>query len=150
MERHRLKLRKSTVTFGPKPWGHMRIFPYTVPLLALLCFSCTKEDKPLLQATLHATCRDCVVSYAVGPEQTHVDTLHGIPVEGTTDTLAQVWQKSIEVIDGDNLFLRACRIRTDTAFGNISVNVDGGVRPLQAAADTAAECAGINQALHAQ
>ena len=127
----------------------MRSLPYLVPLIALLCFSCKKEENPLLQATLHASCRDCVVSYAVGPAQSHEDTLHGIPVAGTTDTLPEVWQKSVELADGDNLFLRACRIRTDTAFGTISVSVDGGVRSLQASVDTTAECAGINQAGHA-
>ena len=128
----------------------MRSLPLSALLLTLLSFACKKDEKPRLQATFHATCRDCVVSYAVGPEQSREDTLHGIPVAGTTDTLPEVWQKSVELSEGDNLFLRACRIRTDTAFGTISVSVDGGVRSLQAAVDTTAECAEINQAGHAQ
>lgn len=113
--------------------------------IVLLGFACKKEDKPLLQATFHATCRDCVVRYAVGPAHSKVDTLMGVPVAGTSDTLAETGEWHVELTAGDNLFLRACRIRTDTAFGEITLKVDGDVRTLEASADTAAVCAEINQ-----
>ncbi len=121
-----------------------------LPALLAVVFlapACTKEV-PLYNATLHATCRDCVVSYAVGSEQSRKDTLHGVTDPATGDTIAETGQWTVQVKDGDNLFLRACRLRPDTALGNLSVWVDGGVGPLEAHADTAQDCAGINQVVN--
>lgn len=122
----------------------MRRLPLILFPVVLCAMACAKEEEPLLQATFHATCRDCVVSYAVGPAQAKVDTLLGVAVPGTTDTLPETAQWEVELKEGDNLFLRACRIRTDTAFGEISLKVDGGVRTMEASADTSLECASIN------
>lgn len=111
--------------------------------MVLFGLACTKE-KPRLQAVFHATCRDCIVHYAVGPAQSRTDTLLGVPVAGTGDTLPETGQWTAELNPGDNLFIRACRIRTDTAFGAIAVKVDGDVRTMEASADTASACAEIN------
>lgn len=115
--------------------------------LGLLFPACTKEE-PLYSATLHASCRDCVVSYAVGSAQSRKDTLHGMPDPATGDTVAETGQWTVQIKDGDNLFLRACRLRPDTTLGTLSVWVDGGVGPLEAHADTAQDCAGINQVVY--
>ena len=74
----------------------------------------------------------------------------GVVDSGTGDTLAEERQWAVQLKDGDNLFLRACRIRTDTAFGDINLWVDGDVRSLQAQVDTTQECAEINQAAYAR
>ena len=122
---------------------------YLLVLLAgvLLVLSCAK-DEPMLNATLHANCRDCIVSYASGSSQSKKDTLMGVVDPGSGDTIAEERQWTVQLKDGDNLFLRACRIRTDTAFGDIKVWVDGGVRSMQAEVDTTQECVEINQSAY--
>ncbi len=120
-------------------------YPLLILAGVLLTLGCAKEE-PVLTATLHAKCRDCIVSYASGSSQSKKDTLMGVVDSGTGDTLAEERQWKVQMKDGDNLFLRACRIRTDTAFGDINLWVDGDVRSLQAQVDTTQECAEINQA----
>lgn len=110
----------------------------------VLAFGCAKEE-PALTATLHAKCRDCIVSYATGAFQSKKDTLMGVVDPGSGDTIPEERQWTVQLKDGDNLFLRACRIRTDTAFGDIKVWVDGGVRSMQAQVDATQECVEINQ-----
>ena len=119
---------------------------YLLVILAgvLLALGCAKEE-PVLTATLHAKCRDCIVSYASGSSQSKKDTLVGIVDPGSGDTLVEERQWTVPLKDGDNIFLRACRIQTDTAFGDIELRVDGGVKPMQAQVDTTQECAEINQ-----
>ncbi|MGB3525042.1 MAG: hypothetical protein WBB32_03630 [Flavobacteriales bacterium] len=113
----------------------------------LLSLGCAKEE-PVLTATLHAKCRDCVVSYAAGAAQSKKDTLLGVVDPASGDTVAEEHQWSLQLKDGDHIYLRACRLRTDTAFGDIQVWVDGGVQSLQAQVDTTQECAEINQSAH--
>lgn len=132
---------------------NFRLIPMKRPhvlflLTAVLATACAKEE-PLLNATFHAKCRDCVVSYAGGVNGSRRDTLRGVP-DGAGDTLAEEGVWKVEVKDGDNLFLRACRIHTDTAFGAIELWIDGDVRPISTAADTAADCAEINAPTHAR
>ncbi|MBP8823560.1 MAG: hypothetical protein KBH07_07955 [Flavobacteriales bacterium] len=117
---------------------------FTVLVSVLLASACTKEE-PLYSATLHATCRDCVVSYAAGAAQSKKDTLHGVPDPATGDTMAETGQWTVQLKDGDNLFLRACRLHPDTNLGDLYVWVDGSVQPLEASADSAQDCAEINQ-----
>ena len=102
----------------------------------------------MLKATLHANCRDCVVSYATGTTQSKHDTLHGVFDENTGDTIAEERQWSVELKDGDNLYFAACRLHEDTAFGTLTVWVDGEVRPDQASADTSEACAVVNHTVH--
>lgn len=111
-------------------------------LLAVLVFGCTKEQ-PVWRATFHATCRDCVVHYATGTAQSRADTLLGVPVAGTSDTLAESASWTMDLKEGDNLFIRACRLRPDTVLGALSVRVDGDVRPMEAQTDTS-DCVEIN------
>lgn len=113
----------------------------------LLSLGCAKEE-PVLTATLNAKCRDCVVSYAAGAAQSKKDTLLGVVDPASGDTVAEERQWSLQLKDGDHIYLRACRLRTDTAFGDIQVWVDGGVQSLQAQVDTTQECAEINQSAH--
>jgi hypothetical protein len=110
--------------------------------LAALALGCTKEE-PVLRATFHATCRDCVVRYATGTAQSRADTLLGVPVAGTSDTLEETASWAMELKEGDNVYIRACRLRPDTVLGALSVRVDGDVRPLEAQTDTA-DCVEIN------
>lgn len=115
----------------------------------LLSLGCAKEE-PVLTATLHAKCRDCVVSYAAGAAQSKKDTLLGVVDPGSGDTLAEERQWSLQLKEGDNLFLQGCRIRTDTAFGDILLWIDGGVKTGEASVDTTQECARINQLAQGQ
>lgn len=112
-----------------------------------LVAACTKEE-PVFSATMHATCKDCVVSYAVGAAQSKTDTLYGMVDAGTGDTVPETTQWTVQLKDGDNLFLRACRLWPDSAIGDMAVWVDGGVRTLEAHADTSQACAVINQAAY--
>ncbi|HMN05382.1 MAG TPA: hypothetical protein PKD45_06615 [Flavobacteriales bacterium] len=112
---------------------------------AALAIGCAKEE-PRLTASLHAKCKGCVVSYAGGVMQSKKDTLRGVVDPGTGDTLPEERSWKVEVKEGDNLFLRACRLDSaDTAFG-MELRVDGDVRPVQAYADTA-RCMEINRAV---
>jgi hypothetical protein len=123
------------------------------PLYLALCVvllaaaACTKE-KPMLKATYQVSCRSCIVSYAVGPQQSHKDTLKGMvdPISGVPATVDTTWQ--VEVQDGDNLFLRGCQL--DSVFyGEIDLNISGDVAPMSATA-TADSCAEINAPGHAR
>jgi hypothetical protein len=112
-----------------------------------LIAACTKEQ-PALTATFHAACQDCIVSYAVGPAQSHRDTLIGAidPDNGTLGVIEREWQ--VELKDGDNLFLRGCQ--RDTVFhGDIALSVDGDVRSVSITASSDS-CAEINQPAHAK
>ncbi len=111
--------------------------------------SCKKED-PVLKATLHAKCRDCVVKYASGVSQSKQDTLLGVVDQGTGDTLAEERQWTVQLKDGDNIFLRACRLDSATTQGALHVWMDGDVRPDQAQVDGTQECVEINHSAHAQ
>ena len=108
--------------------------------------ACTKQ-KPILKATYKVSCRSCIVSYAVGPQQSHRDTLRGVvdPISGIPAIVQGSWP--VELQDGDNIFLRGCQL--DSVFyGEIDLSVSGDVSPLSATA-TADSCAEINTPGHA-
>ena len=65
---------------------------------AFLASSCKKED-PMLKATLHAKCRECVVSYASGVSQSKKDTLLGVVDQGSGDTIAEERQWTLQLKD---------------------------------------------------
>jgi hypothetical protein len=121
--------------------------PLYIPLCCALlaAVACTKE-KPVLKASYHASCRACIVAYAVGPQQSHKDTLKGVvdPISGIPAIVDTTWQ--LEVQDGDNLFLRACQLDS-VSYGEIDVDIRGDVAPMSAAT-TADSCAEINAPGH--
>lgn len=124
----------------------MRPLYLTVCVVFLMAVACTKE-KPMLKATYHASCRACIVSYAVGPQQSHRDTLKGVldPISGIPAVVEGSWQ--LDVQDGDNLFFRGCQL--DSVFyGEIDLTISGDVSPMSATA-TADSCAEINATGHA-
>lgn len=125
-------------------------YPPVLVLVAMLLVAagCAKEE-PLITATLQASCRGCVVSYAAGAAQSKSDTLIGVVDPSTGDTLAEEGTWTLHLKDGDNLFFRACRMQEDTAYGDIQLRVSGGVRPMEATVDTTQACAEINQAAYA-
>jgi len=130
--------------FPPMP--HLSVFVLVV--MVLVAAGCAKEE-PMLTATLQASCRDCVVTYAAGAAQSKSDTLIGTVDPSTGDTLAEEGTWTLHLKDGDNIFFRACRIREDTAFGEIRLRVSGGVRAMQATVDTSEACAEINRSAYA-
>lgn len=102
-----------------------------------------KKEEPLINATLQATCRNCIVSRATGSDQSRKDTLRGTVV-APGDTIPETRQWKMELKDGDNIFLRACRLYEDTSYSGIELRVSGDVRPMQASGDTSAQCVEIN------
>lgn len=108
----------------------------------MILAGCAKEE-PLINATLQATCRNCVVSRAIGTAQSKKDTLRGTVVApGDTVPVSRSW--NMELKAGDNIFLRACRLYDDTAYGGFELRVAGDVRPMAASGDTSAHCVEIN------
>lgn len=107
-----------------------------------LASSCTKEE-PKINATMQATCRNCIVSRAIGTAQSKKDTLLGTVV-APGDTVPETRSWNMELTEGDNIFLRACRLRDDTSYSGIELRVAGDVRPMAASGDTSAHCVEIN------
>lgn len=114
-----------------------------VLLLAGTLLPGCKQEEPLITATLQATCRNCIVSRAIGSDQSRKDTLRG-KVVAPGDTIPETRQWSMDLKDGDNIFLRACRLYEDTAYSGIELRVAGDVRPMAASGDTSAHCVEIN------
>lgn len=127
----------------------MRLISLLLLTGAFLASSCKKED-PMLKATLHAKCRECVVSYASGVSQSKKDTLLGVVDQGSGDTIAEERQWTLQLKDGDNIFLRACHLDSAMNAGALQVWIDGDVRPDQAQTDGTQGCAEINHTAHAQ
>lgn len=125
-------------TFSPMKRMHL-------VLLAgiLLAVGCKKEEMKEYTVNLEARCWDCIVQYAAGPDRGRRDTLLG-SVEGT-DTLLETGHYNLIVKENDNIFFRACRIRPDTAFGDITLQAGGGIQALSATVGTDQDCATINQ-----
>ncbi len=119
----------------------MRLLP--VLLLLVLALPACKKEEPALQATLQATCRNCIVSRAIGSAQSRKDTLRG-KVVAPGDTIAETRVWTMDLKDGDNIFLRACRLYEDTAYSGFQLQVGGDVRAMEAVADTSAHCVQIN------
>lgn len=103
---------------------------------------CAKEE-PAINATMQATCRNCIVSRAIGTAQSRKDTLRGIAVS-PGDTIPETRSWNMDLKEGDNIFLRACRLYEDTSYSGIELRVAGDVRPMQTSADTSAQCVEIN------
>lgn len=108
----------------------------------LLASSCTKEE-PMINATMQATCRNCIVSRAIGTAQSRKDTLRGTVV-APGDTVPETRSWNMELKEGDNIFLRACRLYEDTSYSGVDLRVAGDVRPMSASGDTSAHCVEIN------
>lgn len=115
---------------------------YMVLLAGTLLVGCAKEE-PLINATLQATCRNCIVSRAIGTVQSREDTLRG-KVVAPGDTIPETRTWNAELKEGDNIFLRACRLYEDTAYSGFELRVSGDVRPMAASGDTSALCVEIN------
>ena len=110
---------------------------------------CKKEEIKEYTVNLEATCWDCIVQYAAGPDRGLRDTLLG-SVNGAGDTLVETGSYSLVMKEGDALFFRACRIRPDTVFGNIALRASGAVQPISVVVDTSQTCAAINQVVNLQ
>lgn len=104
----------------------------------------------MLNATFHAKCRDCVVSYATGVSQSKKDTLLGVVDQGSGDTIPEERQWTLQLKDGDNLFIRACHLDSAMSSELLQVRVDGDVRPDQASSSGGEMCVEINHSAHAQ
>lgn len=104
----------------------------------------------MLKATLHAKCKACVVGYATGVSQSKRDTLFGVIDQVSGDTIAEERQWTVELKDGDNIFLRACHLDPAMTDGALQIWTDGGIRPDQANAGVGQMCVEINHTAHAQ
>ena len=128
----------------------MKRMRYPLILVVILVLGCKKEAVKEYTVTLDATCWDCIVQYAAGPDRGRRDTLLG-SVEGTTgDTLVESGRYALVMKKGDALFFRACRIRPDSVFGDIELRASGAVAPITTVVDTSEICATINQAVTLQ
>lgn len=114
-----------------------------------LISSCKKEE-PMLKATLHAKCRECIVSYASGVSQSKRDTLLGVIDPGSGDTIAEERQWTVQLKDGDNIFLRACHLDSAMTEGALQIWMDGDVRQDQASVGAGQMCTEINHTVHGQ
>ena len=114
--------------------------------LFLLLPACRKEQVKEYNVSLQATCFDCVVQYASGPDRGRFDTLHG-SISGA-DTLRETGTYSLSMAVDEPLFFRACRITPDSArFGDIDLFADGDIQPLSASAPRETDCAVINRSV---
>ena len=112
--------------------------------LLLLCPSCKKEDVKEYHVRLHASCYDCVVQYAAGPDRGRYDTLAGSVVG--SDTLRATEAYTLTMREDEALFFRACRLDPDSGrFGSIDLQVDGDIQPLSVQMPREADCAVLNQ-----
>lgn len=117
---------------------------------ALLATGCAKEEVKEYTVSLEAKCRDCIVHYAAGAARSQIDTLLGNVDPSTGDTTVETANYQVIVKGSDNLFFRACRIRTDTAYGDMELKASGGIQPLSDLAGPAETCAEINQPVQVQ
>ncbi|HQW05292.1 MAG: hypothetical protein IPH05_04045 [Flavobacteriales bacterium] len=113
-------------------------------VIAALLASCRKEVKEY-KATLEASCYDCIVQYAAGSDRGLRDTLAGSVNTVTGDTFVEVGRYDLVMHEEEAIFFRACRIRPDSAYGDITLHASGDISPLSATADRNTECAVINQ-----
>lgn len=117
-----------------------------VATLVLLLPACKKEQVKEYKVSLRATCFDCVVQYASGPDRGRYDTLSG-SISGS-DTLRETGTYSLIMAVDEPLFLRACRITPDSGrFGDIELFAEGDIQPLSATVGREVDCAVINQAV---
>lgn len=113
-------------------------------VVAALLPSCKKEEVKEYTVSLRATCYDCVVQYAAGPDRGRYDTLSGV-IEGA-DTLRETGTYTLTMRENQAIFFRACRMLPDSGrFGSIDLSVDGDVQPMVMTAVRDSNCAVINQ-----
>ncbi|HRH69918.1 MAG TPA: hypothetical protein PLB89_10465 [Flavobacteriales bacterium] len=125
----------------------MKRMRYPLILAVILALGCKKEEVKEYTVDLEATCWDCIVQYAAGPDRGRLDTLLGSVNEATGDTFVETGRYALVMKQGDALFFRACRIRPDTVFGDIELRTSGTVPPITVVVDTSETCAVINQAV---
>lgn len=114
--------------------------------LFLLLPACKKEEVKEYKVSLQATCYDCIVQYASGPDRGRFDTLFG-SVNGS-DTLRVTRRYTLTMLEEEALFFRACRLEPDSGrFGDIEIYADGDIQPLSAVVGRTVDCAVINQAV---
>lgn len=115
-------------------------------LVLLALSACKKEEVKEYTVSLRATCYDCLVQYAAGPDRGRYDTLAGA-ISGT-DTIRESGTYTLTLRADEGLFFRACRIQPDSGrFGDIELFVDGDVQPFSLFAVRDSNCAVINQAV---
>jgi hypothetical protein len=114
--------------------------------LVLLIPSCKKEEVKEYTISLKATCYDCIVQYASGPDRGRFDTLFG-SVNGS-DTLRTTRSYTLTMREEEALFFRACRLEPDSGrFGTIELLAEGDIQSLALEEPLEADCAVINQAV---
>ena len=118
---------------------------FILAALLVLGTGCKKEEVKKYNVTLEASCWDCIVQYAVGPERGRFDTLFGSVVDG--DTIPETGTYTVVVEAEQAIFFRGCRMDPDTVFGDIELMASGEVAPLEVRVDTSQNCAVINQAV---
>lgn len=124
------------------------MYRYVLTAFAIMLFmpACKKEEVKEYKVSLRATCYDCLVQYASGPDRGRFDTLSGSISDA--DTLRETGTYTLTMKEDEALFFRACRLTPDSGrFGDIELFVDGDVQPLSAFAVRDSNCAVINQAV---
>ncbi len=144
------KFRKYAVPCARNTFSPMKRMRYPLILAVLLVLGCKKEEVKEYTVTLDASCWDCIVQYAAGPDRGLRDTLFGSVDEATGDTLVESGRYALVMKEGDDLFFRACRIRPDSVFGDIELRASGAVPTITVVVDTSEACATINQAVTLQ
>lgn len=114
-------------------------------LVLLVCLpACKKEEVRTYTVALRATCYDCVVQYAAGPDRGRYDTLAGSVVGA--DTLRESASYTLTMAADEALFFRACRLMPDSGrSGAIELVAEGEMQPFSALAGLEENCAVINQ-----
>lgn len=108
--------------------------------------ACKKEEVKEYTVSLRATCYDCLVQYASGPDRGRYDTLSG-SISGS-DTIRETASYTLTMKEEEALFFRACRLTPDSGrFGDIELLAEGDIQPLSIMAERDSNCAVINQAV---
>jgi hypothetical protein len=114
--------------------------------MVLLIPACKKEEVKEYTVSLKATCYDCVVQYASGPDRGRFDTLYG-SVSGA-DTSRASRSYSLTMREEEALYFRACRLNPDSGrFGAIDLLAEGDIQSLVVEEPAEVDCAVINQAV---
>ena len=114
--------------------------------MVLLIPACKKEEVKEYTVSLKATCFDCIVQYASGPDRGRYDTLFG-SVSGS-DSLRTTRSYSLTMREEEALYFRACRLNPDSGrFGAIDLLAEGDIQSVVVVEPTEVDCAVINQAV---
>jgi hypothetical protein len=124
-----------------------------LPLVLVVALASCAKDPARLNVTMKATCRMCAVEY-VNDGVTHRDTIIGqinatwIDGNAILDTMSATGTWNVVREDGEAVYLKACRLRNDSADGRITLRVEGDIRPLNFTASHPSACALIDQAVY--